>query len=89
MNFVRTRSVIKKLMPLNFLVYRFYRNIDYRENIIQPNFNSFPKTGVIFTSIRKVGKTPIENARYGPENTLSNHLKKTAIKRRNKKLTYL
>ena len=87
MNFVRTRSVIKKLMPIFW--YIVSTNIDYRENNIQPNFNSFHKTGVIFASIRNFGKTPIENARYGPENTLSNHLKKTAIKRRNKKLTYL
>ena len=37
-------------------------------------YNHFTKGGVIFTSIRskeaKVVKTPIENARYGPERTV-------------------
>ena len=32
--------------------YRFQANVDYFENHIQPNFNSFPRAGVIFTSIR-------------------------------------
>ena len=59
---------IHALSISNFLVYRFHGNIDYFENHIQPNFNPFPKTGVIFTSYQgKIGKTPIENARYGSE----------------------
>ena len=54
----------------NFLVYRFHRNIDWnalKHN--QPNFNPSPKTGVILhrSDQGKVGKTPIQNARYGPE----------------------
>ena len=36
----------------NFLLYRFHENIDYLENHIQPDFNRFSKTGVIFTSFR-------------------------------------
>ena len=44
--------LIHALLISNFLVYRFHGNIDYLENHIQSNFNPFPKTGVIFTSIR-------------------------------------
>ena len=42
---------------------------------IQPNFILFPKPGVIFTSIRLREGWLVKNARYGPENTVSNHLK--------------
>ena len=38
----------------NSLAYRYrsQANVDYFENHIQPNFNSFSRAGVIFTSIR-------------------------------------
>ena len=44
----RSNSCKIHALPIfNFLVYRFYGNIDYLENNSQPNFNSSPKTGVI------------------------------------------
>ena len=43
---------IHALLIFNFLVYLFHKNVDFLENHIQPNFNLFPKTGIIFTPIR-------------------------------------
>ena len=37
---------------LYFLVYHFHGNINYLKKHIQPNFNLFPKTGVISTTMR-------------------------------------
>ena len=61
-----------------FLVYRLHGDIDYCKKHIQPNFNFFPKTGVISTSttVTEGCKTPTENTRYGPETTVSNHLQR-------------
>ena len=39
---------IHVLPVLNFLVYRFHENMDYLKTHIQPNFNPFPATHVIF-----------------------------------------
>ena len=39
-----------------FLVYRFHGDIDYLQNHIQPNLNTFPKRDVIFASIRSRGR---------------------------------
>ena len=46
---------IHALQIFIFFVYRFHGNIDYLKKHNQPNFNIFPKTGMISTSIR-VGK---------------------------------
>ena len=54
----------------NFLVYHFHQNIDH----VKRRFN---QTVVNQSDQGKVGKMLIENARYGPEKTVSNHLKDT------------
>ena len=46
------RTTFHALPISNVLVYRFHGDIDCLENHNQPNFNSFPKNTVIFTSIR-------------------------------------
>jgi len=45
-------KTIHALLIIIFLVYHFHGNIDNLKKHIQPNFNLFPKPGVIFTSIR-------------------------------------
>ena len=44
---IRAKSTLYRF-PF-FLVFHFHKNIDYN----QPNFNPFPKTGVIFTPIKE------------------------------------
>ena len=63
---VRTKLMHALPIFIFFLVYRFMEVSIIFNWHIQPNLILFPKTSVIFTSITgKVGKTPIENARYG------------------------
>ena len=61
-----------------FLVYRFYGNIDCLGNHIQPNLNSFPKTGVIFTSIKskKLMKRQLKTLGMVQKKATSNRIKR-------------
>ena len=80
------KSSITDLVRTKFMLYRFSYfwfivsmeiSITVKKHI-QPNFNFFPKTGVISTSttVTEGCKTPTENTRYGPETTVSNHLQR-------------
>ena len=77
---IGTRFSITDLVRTTFILNRFSYFwfivsmeilITLKKKQIQPNFNLFPKTGVISISSRvREGWAPIENARCGPEKKL-------------------